>query len=572
MKKMIVLIGIVLFGFTFLGCGLFQTETTVSTVNTTVPVYDEEDTVDDVINSDETITFSDSGISAANNSVEIAGSVVTINGGGTYTLTGTCSNASIVISVSENALVTLVLDNVHLTATNGPVINVTSSDKLILNLKEGTSNSLTDSATSSSETKSCVFSNDDITVNGTGTLQITALAGNGINTDDDLVITNGSITIDAENNALKANDSIIICQASLILRAGNDAIHCENNEDATQGLIIIESGTLQISAYGDGIDASNSVTLLNGTYTIASGVNNTSIATVSGKGIKGTVSVQIAAGTYTITSKDDAIHANTSCTIDGGSFVIKSSDDGIHADTLLTINGGTLDIQKAYEGLESLRIEYNGGTTHVSATDDGINAAGGNDSSGTYNWGGMPGASSGNGSINITGGYLYINAKGDGVDANGSIAMSGGTVIVSGPTDSGNGALDYDSSFTITGGLFAAAGSSGMAQNISAGSPQCGLLIFYTSASTNLIRIEDEAGNEVLTFKPEKSYQCLVISSPKLVKGTTYRVYTGGSVSASDSVDNGYYTNATYTIGTLYKTFAISAITTQIGSGGGGMR
>lgn len=572
MKKIIVLVGLVLFGMTFLGCGLFQTETTVSTVNTTVPVYDEEDTVDDVTNSDETITFSDSGISAANNSVEIDGTVVTINGGGTYTLTGTCSNASIVIAVSENVQVTLVLDGVHLTSANGPVINATSSDKLILNIKEGTSNSFTDSAASTSKTKSCVFSNDDITINGTGILIITALAGNGINTDDDLVITNGSLSIDAENNALKANDSITICQASLDLSAGNDAIHCENSEDATQGLIIIESGTLQISAYGDGLDASNTVTLLNGIYTIASGVNNSSIATVSGKGIKGTVSVQIADGTYIITSKDDAIHANTSCTIDGGTFVIKSSDDGIHADTLLTINGGTLDIQKSYEGLESLRIEYNGGTTHVLASDDGINAAGGNDSSGTFGWGGVPGASSGNGSISITGGYLYINAKGDGVDANGSIAMSGGTVIVSGPTDSGNGALDYDSSFTITGGLFAAAGSSGMAQNISTSSTQCGLLIFFTSASTSLIRIEDEAGNEVFTFRPEKSYQCLVISSPKLVKGTTCRVYTGGSVSASASVDHGYYTNATYSMGTLYKTFAISAITTQLGSGGGGMR
>lgn len=573
MKKLVLFTAFLLFGFSLVGCGsLFTQTTTGSSIVTTAPTYDEEDVEDVITVSDEIITFSNSGITSKNGNVEIDGSLVTISTGGTYILSGTSSDASIVISVSDNVQVTLILDNVNLTSTNGPVINAISSDKLIVNIKEGTTNSFTDSASSTSDIKSCIFSNDDITVNGAGSLTIESNYGNGINTDDDLVITNGIVTIDAKNNALKANDSITICKATLDLTAGNDGIHCENTEDTTQGLIIVENGTITISAYGDGMDASNGVTLLDGTYTITSGVGNTSIATVSGKGVKGTVFVEIANGTYTITSKDDAIHANDRCTIDNGSMIIKSSDDGIHADTLLTINGGSIDIQKSYEGLESIKIVVNGGSLGIVSTDDGMNAAGGNDGSGTFGWGGVPGASSGNASITISGGSVYVNAKGDGVDANGSISMSGGTVIVSGPTDNGNGPLDYDSTFNITGGLFVASGSSGMAQNVSNSSTQCGALIFFSSATTNLIRIEDEAGNAVLTFKPEKNYQSLVISSPSLLKGSTYRVYTGGSVASYDSLAHGFYTNATYVQGTLFTTFAISAIATQIGSGGGGGR
>ncbi|MFA7144710.1 MAG: carbohydrate-binding domain-containing protein, partial [Candidatus Izemoplasmatales bacterium] len=276
--------------------------------------------------------------------------------------------------------------------------------------------------------------------------------------------------------------------------------------------------------------------------------------------------VLIASGTFDIVSKDDAIHANTNVQIDNGEFTISSSDDGIHADTSLTINGGIINITKSYEGIESINIIINGGTIHVVASDDGLNAAGGNDGSSTF--GGWPGSATGNATITFTGGYIYVNSKGDGVDANGSISMSGGTVIVSGPTDSGNGPLDYDSTFTMTGGQFVAAGSSGMAQNISSSSTQYGVLIYFSSTLTSLIRISDASGGEVITFKPEKSYQCLLVCSPNLKSGQTYSIYTGGNVTAYDTQDCGYYTNATYTIGALYSTFTIQAIATTIGSGG----
>ncbi|MDD3842683.1 MAG: carbohydrate-binding domain-containing protein [Candidatus Izemoplasmatales bacterium] len=592
MKKTLILIGIFIFSLVLVSCNTGSTTSAINTQDLTFEADDTSDVVtatDGIISFGTTTTSGDEGTTATitmtteagsftttagseevyidgDGNVIISGSTITISTGGTYMLTGYSANVQIFINVAATEKVTLVLDNADLTSLDGPVINAEQSDKLIINVVDGTINMLSDASSSTSEIKSCIFSNDDITINGTGTLIINANYNNGINTDDDLRITNGNITINAANNCLKANDSVQITTATLILNADNDAIHVENTVDTAKGNIMIDSGTITISAYGDGMDASNTITITGGSFDITSGVGNTNIATTSAKGLKGTVAVLIASGTFDIVSKDDAIHANTNVQIDNGEFTISSSDDGIHADTSLTINGGIINITKSYEGIESINIIINGGTIHVVASDDGLNAAGGNDGSSTF--GGWPGSATGNATITFTGGYIYVNSKGDGVDANGSISMSGGTVIVSGPTDSGNGPLDYDSTFTMTGGQFVAAGSSGMAQNISSSSTQYGVLIYFSSTLTSLIRISDASGGEVITFKPEKSYQCLLVCSPNLKSGQTYSIYTGGNVTAYDTQDCGYYTNATYTIGALYSTFTIQAIATTIGSGG----
>ncbi|MDD4595527.1 MAG: carbohydrate-binding domain-containing protein [Candidatus Izemoplasmatales bacterium] len=592
MKKTLILIGIFIFSLVLVSCNTGSTTSAINTQDLTFEADDTSDVVtatDGIISFGTTTTSGDEGTTATitmtteagsftttagseevyidgDGNVIISGSTITISTGGTYMLTGYSANVQIFINVAATEKVTLVLDNADLTSLDGPVINAEQSDKLIINVVDGTINMLSDASSSTSEIKSCIFSNDDITINGTGTLIINANYNNGINTDDDLRITNGNITINAANNCLKANDSVQITTATLILNADNNAIHVENTVDTAKGNIMIDSGTITISAYGDGMDASNTITITGGSFDITSGVGNTNIATTSAKGLKGTVAVLIASGTFDIVSKDDAIHANTNVQIDNGEFTISSSDDGIHADTSLTINGGIINITKSYEGIESINIIINGGTIHVVASDDGLNAAGGNDGSSTF--GGWPGSATGNATNTFTGGYIYVNSKGDGVDANGSISMSGGTVIVSGPTDSGNGPLDYDSTFTMTGGQFVAAGSSGMAQNISSSSTQYGVLIYFSSTLTSLIRISDASGGEVITFKPEKSYQCLLVCSPNLKSGQTYSIYTGGNVTAYDTQDCGYYTNATYTIGALYSTFTIQAIATTIGSGG----
>jgi hypothetical protein len=152
----------------------------------------------------------------------------------------------------------------------------------------------------------------------------------------------------------------------------------------------------------------------------------------------------------------------------------------MHADMTLTVNDGTLNISQSYEGLESAAIVINGGDIQITASDDGVNVAGGNDSSSTEGRLGQDAFSdSGQYLLTINGGNLVVDAGGDGLDSNGSIVMSGGQVIVNGPTNDGNGPLDYNGTFTISGGFIVAVGSSGMAQTTSDSSSQYSLLYNY---------------------------------------------------------------------------------------------
>ena len=161
--------------------------------------------------------------------------------------------------------------------------------------------------------------------------------------------------------------------------------------------------------------------------------NNSSSTTEdspSAKGLKCDGNICITGGTLQIDSSDDSVHANTNIEILGGTLSLSSGDDGIHADESLTIADGTIQIDKSYEGLEALSVSIDGGTIRTTSSDDGINAAGGSD--GSIN--GRPGQNQfgGNGSggtISINEGYIVIDASGDGIDSNGNIDMSGGTVI-----------------------------------------------------------------------------------------------------------------------------------------------
>lgn len=160
-----------------------------------------------------------------------------------------------------------------------------------------------------------------------------------------------------------------------------------------------------------------------------------------------------------------------------------------------------------------------------------------------------------------------IEADGDGVDVNGTIEMTGGTIIVNGPTANMNGALDYDGGFRISGGLLVAVGSAGMAQSPDESSTQNSILINFNSAlpAGTLIHFQSSDGQTSYTFAPTKSYQSVALSSPELARGVTYDVYYGGS--SSGSVQDGLYQNGTYTPGTLYTSLTLSGIVTRLGGG-----
>ena len=170
--------------------------------------------------------------------------------------------------------------------------------------------------------------------------------------------------------------------------------------------------------------------------------------------------------------------------------------------------------------------------------------------------------------LNINGGYITVDATGDGLDANGSITMTNGTVIVSGPTNNGNGALDYDGKFEISGGLLMAAGSSGMAQATSEESTQYSIIMTYTQTQKagTVVHLKDSKGNTVATFTPKKDYQSVVISSPKVIKGETYTLYSGGTATASESLES--YTDGEYKGGTKVVEFTIADSVTWLNETG----
>jgi hypothetical protein len=261
--------------------------------------------------------------------------------------------------------------------------------------------------------------------------------------------------------------------------------------------------------------------------------------------------------------------------INGGTFQLASGDDAVHADSTLEVNGGALKVTSSYEGLESSVITINAGEISIVSSDDGINVASGVDGSGQ-----MPGMGPGGGPgrrqdtftytgdtfLYINGGTIIVEADGDGLDINGAIEMKDGTVIVNGPTQQMNGALDYDAYFTITGGYLIAAGSAGMAQAPGETSGQNSLLLNFntTLPAGTLVYIQNSAGETLLAFAPSKSFQSIAFSSASLVTGETYDIFTGGSATGASLA--GLYQDGAAAGGDRYASFTVSTALTQIGS------
>lgn len=504
----------------------------------------------------------------------VNGTTVTITVNGTYNISGTLNNGQILVDAGNEATVVLMLNGANITNTSSAPIYAMNADKVVITLVDGTQNVVSDgtSYANTDELNAAIFSNDDLTINGTGSLTVNANFNNGIATDDDLKIMSGTITVNAVNDGIKGKNYIAIKDGAITVNASGDGLQSNNTEDATLGYVLIEGGTLNITAGMDGIQAETRLTVNAGTINIVSGGGSAVNYQLdeSAKGLKAGVDVTIAGGTLNVDSADDAIHSNNSVTINSGDITLASGDDGVHADAALTINNGTLNIVKAYEGLESETITINGGSVKLVSQDDGINGSGGADGSSNNMGFGQDMFASSNAHVYINGGYLYVDANGDGLDSNGSIDMVAGTVIVNGPTNNGNGAIDYNGTFNLTGGYLVSVGSSGMAEAPSASSSQYSLLYNFDAqqAAGTLVHIETEDGTTVLTFTPTKTYQSVVLSSPALANETTYVIYTGGS--STGNATDGLYTDGTYGSGSKIASFTSSGMVTTAGAAGTG--
>ena len=416
------------------------------------------------------VTFSTSGVSVENNNncVEIDGSVVKILCAGIYYFSGTSNDGQIMVTASTEDKVYLYLNGLTLTSSDAPIYSQ-SSDKTFIVAVSGTINTLQDgnsrtnvySYTKDGETKTdttgaVIYAKDDLTIKGSGTLNVTGNYNNGIHTTKDLKIKYDdefggapTITVTTKNHALKGKNSVAIDGGTLTLTTSEGDGIKSDEDDATElaegkGYIEITGGKITVNSGDKGIKASNYILIDDSvsvpTLTVVASGD-------SAKALKADSSIYIYAGTLNLTSK---------------------KDDGIHA---------------------------NAGITAVYGTDDGWNAAGGSKNEGASastgnSWGGNMGGgaiSTSVGYIVITGGYHYISVSGNDVDvldANGTATQTGGVLILeilsrsgsssgnlggsgwgggmgsgSCSTNQAGGLIDTDNGYTITGGVLLGFGS-----------------------------------------------------------------------------------------------------------------
>lgn len=474
-----------------------------------------------------------------------------ITSGGSYTLSGAITDTMVTVD-ADNADVTIILNNATIKNSKGPAIYVRSADKVTITLASGTTNTVSDGSSysitdSDSTLDAAIFSKADLTINGSGTLNLTGNYKHGIVSKDDLIISSGTLKVTASNVGLSGKDCVKINSGNITISAGSDGIRSDNTEDTSRGYVYLYGGTVNITAGNDGIQAETVINIENVNLTITAGGGSSGSLTSSSesyKGLKATSDIYITRGTFNINSKDDCIHSNGTITISGGTYTLSSGDDGVHADTDLAISGSStkLTVNKSYEGLEATNVVVSGGNIYIVASDDGINAAGGNNSSSTTGSGrpGMGSFSSSNGSIKITGGTIYIKMSGDGIDANGTLTITGGNVTISGATKGDTAILDFDSTGTISGGTFIGVGASNMAQNFSTSSTQGAILVKTSGNAGTVIKLTDSNGNVVLSHTPEQAFSCIIISHSGIVKGNTYTLTVGSSSTTITMTSNIY--------------------------------
>lgn len=544
---------------------------------------------------------------------------LTITAPGTYVIQteeGQTVNGLIEVEYVDDAAtesVHLILNGISLTSSNNTaptsdtgLITVKSNvPRAIITVPNDSTCTLTDTGAtgidkddnvSTTYTGGIVCKKTPLTINGTGTLNIISTNGNGIKCTNDMKIVDTTINVSGPNgdatghNGITAKWDLGTKNANLSIHSDGDALKttldetdvAEDSTLAEKGNMDIDGGNYEVvSENGDGVSVYRTLYLNPTKINVTTKNSAGSTADSSYKGIKAgtTIFAPETAGTITVDTSatysssragrdsndpvaDDTIHSDKHIRIDGGTYELASGDDGIHSDTGLVINGGNIEVTTSYEGLESGDISINGGIIRIKARDDGMNSAGGND--GTTSGGpGMPGdwfgkgdsATNANYQIIIRGGDVFIDADGDGIDSNGNIFFQGGTVTVNGPTNGGNGALDYGDGpnyvCEISGGTLIAAGAVGMDVAPTAGSsqPAVNVRLSSTQSAGTYVVLKDSDGNAVLQAQPTKTFQSVVMSCEKLQLGSTYTVYYGTDLNSLTKGDSVTFTNVSMSTG-----------------------
>lgn len=515
----------------------------------------------------------------ADGATVLSNDVTTITSAGSYILTG--AYAGITVSVGNGETVHLFLNNTTISGGAGIAIsNTNKKSTLIITACENTENEVA----SKGNDVNAIHVKGTLKINGTGTIKVSAKK-NGIKVSKGLSIADSTINLTAGNHALSARFIETENAKINVLSAGKDALNAEC-EDKTQefildeGYVSLKSSKVFASVSGDGIQADTFVYITGGSVDIETSATFVSygaesmatydlseddfryiksgdtykkiddVATKgaryamiqSAKGIKcGEIKYEIDGTEYAVTkntnyfividgarvkinSSDDAIHTNSgNVLIKGGTLDLTTLDDGIHADELVKIDGGEITVNGSYEGIEGAYVEIGGGTIYITASDDGINAASDDESVNEH--------------IIISGGTITVDASGDGLDSNGTIYVTGGTLIVYGPTTGADTGLDADGGILIDGGNVFVASSKEMLE-IPASNSKSNVLVYgvNTVPAGSEIILTNADGGEMVRITLKKQAQAIILSTPELATNGTYSLYADENLLASFSV------------------------------------
>lgn len=414
------------------------------------------------------ISFTDSAVTAdgAYSGYEIEGTDVSITAAGTYVFSGDCDDGSITVKKGVTG-VTLVLNGLTLTNADSAAITLNKTAEAALIAAAGSENTVADTAGANDENAAVkVKSGASLSLSGTGTLTACGNVKNGIKGASDAVITVDEMTlnIEAADDGLSCDDELTIKGGRVNITAGGDAVKAspdtddaENPDTTSLGNVTVSGGTMTLTAANDGVQADGDLMISGGTFAVTANDGHTTAISddsASCKGLKAGKTLTVSGGMFTVDSADDALHAND-VTVSGGTLTLASGDDAVHADNDLVVgvkgssstSNPKIDITASYEGLEGTTVSVYSGDIDVAASDDGVNAANSD-----------LGERSDKYAIHIAGGDLYIDAGSDGLDSNNDITMTGGKVEVYGADAMMDAAIDYDGTFTLSGGTLFGAG------------------------------------------------------------------------------------------------------------------
>lgn len=430
-----------------------------------------------------TATTTAEGVSVTDGTV--ADSTVTITAAGVYRLSGSLAG-QVVVDAPDDALVVLVLDGVDISSTTTAAISVLNADDLAVHLVEGTTNKLSDTSkyTDDADVNAALFSEEDLTISGTGTLEVTGNGNDGITSEDDLVILSGTITVTAVDDGIRGKDSLTVEGGTINVTAGGDGMKADNDDEDTRGYMNLAGGTITVSAGDDGLDAETDIVVTGSEITITT----------------------------------DAVDTD------------EATSKGVDAGATYVIEEGSVTVTASVEAIEAATIVIAGGTTDLTATDDGINASTGSGRSMASD----PGAY-----LEISGGTVVVDAEGDGLDSNGAMLISGGETTVYGPTRGGNGGIDSNGGITITGGTLVSFDTGDMAEAPVEASTQGWLIAAASGSAGDSVQIKDASGATIAEVTSRKSFGSVTYSSSAITSGESYEVVTSAGTTSVTAGEGG---------------------------------